>query len=62
MIFLFFYSSLAHLEPEPELFEVDEIGDDGDDDLSYHHLPSNLRFPQKVFFPIVLFYSSALAP
>ena len=25
---------LAHLEPELELFEVDYIGDDGDDDLS----------------------------
>ena len=24
---------LAHLEPELELFEVDGIGDDGDDDL-----------------------------
>ena len=24
---------LAHLEPELELFEVDDIGDDGDDDL-----------------------------
>ena len=24
---------LAHLEPEQELFEVDDIGDDGDDDL-----------------------------
>ena len=23
---------LAHLEPELELFEVDDIGDDGDDD------------------------------
>ena len=33
MIFLFFGSSLAHLEPELELFEVDDIGDDGDDDL-----------------------------
>ena len=29
----FFGSSLAHLEPELELFEVDDIGDDGDDDL-----------------------------
>ena len=38
MIFLFFGSSLAHLEPELELFEVDEIGGDGDDDLSYNHL------------------------
>ena len=24
---------LAHLEPELEMFEVDDIGDDGDDDL-----------------------------
>ena len=24
---------LAHLEPELELFEIDDIGDDGDDDL-----------------------------
>ena len=24
---------LDHLEPELELFEVDDIGDDGDDDL-----------------------------
>ena len=24
---------LAHLEPGIELFEVDDIGDDGDDDL-----------------------------
>ena len=39
MIFLFFGSSLAHLEPEPELFEVDDIGDDGDDD-EYHYLPN----------------------
>ena len=31
--FPFFGSSLAHLEPELELFEVDDIGDDGDDDL-----------------------------
>ena len=29
---------LAHLEPEPELFEVDDFGDDGDDDLSYNYL------------------------
>ena len=39
MIFHFFSSSLALLEPELELFEVDDIGDDGDDDLSYHYLP-----------------------
>ena len=31
---------LAHLEPELELFEVDDIGDDGDDDLSYPYLPN----------------------
>ena len=24
---------LAHLEPEREQFEVDDVGDDGDDDL-----------------------------
>ena len=28
-----FVSVLARLEPELELFEVDDIGDDGDDDL-----------------------------
>ena len=28
-----FVSVLAHLEPELELFEVDDVGDDGDDDL-----------------------------
>ena len=39
MIFLYFGSPLACLEPELELFEVDDIGDDGDDDLSYHYLP-----------------------
>ena len=31
---------LAHLEPELELFEVDYIGDDGDDDLWHHYLPN----------------------
>ena len=29
----YFVLVLAHLEPELELFEVDDIGDDGDDDL-----------------------------
>ena len=38
--FSFFGSSLAHPEPELELFEVDDIGDDGDDDFSYHYLPN----------------------
>ena len=33
--FPFFGSSLAHLEPKLELFEV---WDDGDDDLSHHYL------------------------
>ena len=33
MIFLIFGSSLACLEPELELFEVDAVGDD--DDLSH---------------------------
>ena len=37
--FPFFGSSLA-LEPELRLFEVDDIGDDGDDDLSHHYLPN----------------------
>ena len=31
---------LAHLEPELGLFEVDDIGDDGDDDLWHHYLPN----------------------
>ena len=46
--FPFFGFSLAYLEPEPELFEVDEIGDDGDDDLSYHLIPNfKSLFPSK---------------
>ena len=36
--FPFFGSSLAHLEPELDDI-VDEIGDDGDDELSHHYLP-----------------------
>ena len=35
---IFFGSSLAHLEPGLELFEVDAIGDD--DDLSHGYLPN----------------------
>ena len=31
---LFWVPSIAHLEPQLESFEVDDIGDDGDDDLS----------------------------
>ena len=31
---------LTHLESELELFEVDDNGDDGDDDLSHDHLPN----------------------
>ena len=38
--FPFFGPSLAYLEPELQLFEVDDIGDDGDDDLSYPYLPN----------------------
>ena len=30
---------LAHLKPEQKLFEVDDISDDGDDDLKHHYLP-----------------------
>ena len=41
--FSFFGSSLAHLEPELQLFEVNDIGDDGDNDLSYHYLPNFKR-------------------
>ena len=44
--FPFFGSSLTHLEPELELFEVDDFGDDGDDgddDLPYHYLPNFKR-------------------
>ena len=36
--FRFLGSSLAHLEPELELFEVHVIGDD--DDLSHVYLPN----------------------
>ena len=31
---------LAHLEPKLVLFEVNDIGDDGDDDLWHHYLPN----------------------
>ena len=31
---------LAHSEPELQLFEADDIGNDGDDDLSQHYLPN----------------------
>ena len=31
---------LAHLEPELELFEVDDICDDGDDELQHHNIPN----------------------
>ena len=48
MIFLYFGSSLAHLEPELELFEVDDISHDGDDELSFHYLPNLAVFGPKV--------------
>ena len=38
--FPIFGSPLAHLEPELKLFEVDDFGDDGDDDLSHHYHPN----------------------
>ena len=44
MIFLFLGSYLAHLDHKLELFEVDDIGDDGDDDLSHHYLPNFKQF------------------
>ena len=40
MIFLFLGSSLAYLESKLQLFEVDDHGDAGNDDLSHHHLPN----------------------
>ena len=39
-LFSFFGSSLAHVQPDVQLFEVYDIGDDGVDDLSYHNLPN----------------------
>ena len=33
-------SSIAHIEPELELFEADDISNDDDDDLSLHYLPN----------------------
>ena len=38
MISLFLGSALAHLKPKLQLFEVDDHGDAGNDDLSHHHL------------------------
>ena len=40
MIFLFWGSFQAHLEPKLQLFEVDDHGDAGNDDLSHHHFPN----------------------
>ena len=34
----FLDSSLSRLEPKLQLFEVDDHGDAGNDDLSHHHL------------------------
>ena len=42
---------LPHLEPKLKLFEVDDIGDDGDDDLQHHYLPNRLT---------ICFFKSAL--
>ena len=38
-----FGSSLAHLELELVMFDVDDVGNDGDDDLAHHYL---LNFKQ----------------
>ena len=35
-----FGSSLAHLELKLKMFEVDDDGDNGDDDMSHHHRPN----------------------
>ena len=35
--FPFFGSSVASLEPELKLFEVDDTGDHGDNNLLHHH-------------------------
>ena len=40
IIFLILGSSLAHLEPKLQLFEVDDHDNAGNDDLSHHHLPN----------------------
>ena len=42
MILIFLGSFLTHPEPKLQLFEVDDHGDAGNDDLSYHHL-QNLK-------------------
>ena len=34
---------LTHLESELELFEVDDIGNDGDDDLSHHYIQNFIQ-------------------
>ena len=49
LFFFFSGSSLARLEPEQKLFEVDAIGDDGDDDLLHHHLPTAQLNSSEVF-------------
>ena len=40
MIFCLFGSSLIHLDPKLQLFEVDDNSDEGDDDLLHHNLPN----------------------
>ena len=44
MIFVFLGYSLAHLEPKLQLFEVNDHGDAGNDDLSHHHLQNFSTF------------------
>ena len=39
---------LTHLEPELELFEVNDNGNDGDDDLSHHYQTALARVPDEL--------------
>ena len=56
--FPFFGSSLACLEPELELFEVDAVGDD--DDLSHVYLPKFAHPPASNVSVHVLLLSEVL--
>ena len=51
---------LAHLEPELELFEVDDIGDDGDDDFICLELSCDQ--PNGLIFSTFVSYSEEILP
>ena len=53
--FPYFGSSLAHLEPKVQLFEIDDLGAADNDDLSHHHLPN---FKQLTDIDLVMAYVS----